>query len=91
MLLVQADEAIGELAFAVVASSGRTVAGLSGPLERVVAARKVLGLAEQTAVFDSAEVVTSLALEELQVRGRSTSLLQGTSTVMLSGTSAPSR
>ncbi|MBN9167912.1 MAG: hypothetical protein BGO98_37300 [Myxococcales bacterium 68-20] len=67
MLLVQADEAIGELASAVVASSGRTVAGLSGPLEQVIAARKVLGLAEQTALLDSAEILMSLALDDLQV------------------------
>ena len=67
MLLVQADEAVGELASAVVASSGRTVTGLSGPLEQVVTARKVLGLAEQTALLDSDEVLMSLALDDLRV------------------------
>src|SRR5258708_39253838 len=44
MLNVQAPEAIDAIAPAVVAATGRTVLGLSGPGDQVAQARHVLGL-----------------------------------------------
>jgi len=67
MLVVQADEAVAELARATLAWSGRPVAGFAGPLEQVVEARAALGLAGAKASLDSDEVLMSLPLDEMQV------------------------
>jgi GNAT superfamily N-acetyltransferase len=67
MLLVQADEAIGELAAAAIASSGRTVAGLAGPPDQISAAREAIGLGTMSAIHARAEVLMSLSLDALLV------------------------
>jgi GNAT superfamily N-acetyltransferase len=67
MVLVQADEAVAELARATVAESGRAVTGFAGPLEQVVAARAALGLGDAKASLDSDEVLMSLSLDEMKV------------------------
>jgi predicted GNAT family acetyltransferase len=66
MLVVQADEAVAELARATLEWSGRPIAGFAGPLAQVVAARAALGLAGARASLDSDEVLMSLLLDEVQ-------------------------
>lgn len=67
MLLVQMPEQAAELSRAVVALSGRRVAGLLGPREQVVAAREALGLnpAPQQSSYD--ETLFGLDLAKLVV------------------------
>ncbi len=66
-LLVQADAAAGALACAVVAASGRAVAGLMGPLTQVVEVRAALGLADARVAMADDETLMALALRELVV------------------------
>ncbi len=67
MFVVQADEAVAELARATLAWSGRPVTGFAGPLEQVVEVRAALGLAGAKASLDSDEILMSLRLDEVQV------------------------
>src|ERR1700730_13505787 len=71
IVLVQAPEQTAELARACVEWSGRSVTGLSGPLEQVRRARSGLGLAEAAAALDGHEWLYALDLSELIVPARS--------------------
>jgi GNAT superfamily N-acetyltransferase len=65
IVLVQAPEQTEELARACVEWSGRSVTGLSGPLEQVRRARSGLGLAEAVAALEGGEWLYALDLAEL--------------------------
>jgi len=67
MVLVQAPEFVDELARACVASSGRPVTGLSGPLEQVRQARVALGLAQADARLQADELLYGLDLSDLMI------------------------
>lgn len=67
MLLVQADEAVEELARAAIAHTGRRVQGFTGAVEQVRAARTALGLAGAATQIDDDEVLMALALDSLVV------------------------
>jgi GNAT superfamily N-acetyltransferase len=67
MLLLQAPQATGELAHACVASSGRPVTGLSGPLGQVREARTALGLDRAEAALEGDERLYALDLSALIV------------------------
>jgi hypothetical protein len=67
IVLVQAPEQTAELARACVKWSGRTVTGLSGPLEQVRRARSALGLADADAAREGDEWLYALDLSELVV------------------------
>ena len=67
MVLVQADEAVADLARATLSWSGRPVTGFAGPLEQVVEARAALGLTDARATLHSAEVLMSLSLDAMKV------------------------
>jgi RimJ/RimL family protein N-acetyltransferase len=65
IVLVQAPEEAAELARACVEWSGRSVTGLSGPLEQVRRARSGLGLAEADAALEGDEWLYALELSAL--------------------------
>ena len=68
MMSVQGDvDALGEVARAAVARTGRAVAGITGPWAQVVAVRAALGLADRRTAMDSREDLFTLALADLQV------------------------
>jgi GNAT superfamily N-acetyltransferase len=67
-VLVEGEpHACAEAARAAVATSGRPVAGMSGPWTQVVAARAALGLADRRARLDSRERLYALSLAALRV------------------------
>jgi GNAT superfamily N-acetyltransferase len=65
VLLVQARRELGDLARAVLAASGRPLAGLSGPRDQVVSVRGSLGLADAPAALDHEAELFSLDLDAL--------------------------
>jgi GNAT superfamily N-acetyltransferase len=65
MVVVQADEAPGALARAVVAHSGRGVSGLMGPQEQVVVVRSALDLDHRAAGLEAEEILMALSLADL--------------------------
>lgn len=67
MLLVQAPVQVEAVARAAVAHSKRPVAGLSGPVDQVVAARRALGLDDRPAPKFGREELFALDLAELVV------------------------
>lgn len=67
MVLVQAPEQTAEVASACVTWSGRSVTGLSGPLDQVRRARLALGLADAPAALEGDEWLYALDLSELVV------------------------
>lgn len=67
MVLVQAPEQAGTLARAAVTHSGRTITGISGPADQVVAARTALGLDERPGPKFGREELFALELAELVV------------------------
>jgi ribosomal protein S18 acetylase RimI-like enzyme len=67
MVLVQAPEQVGEVARAAVAQSGRSVSGIAGPTEQVVAARTALGLDDRPGPKFGREQLFALELAALVV------------------------
>jgi hypothetical protein len=67
IVLVQAPEETADVARASVASSGRTVTGLSGPREQVNEARSALGLSDVEAALEGDEALYALDLPDLIV------------------------
>ena len=67
MILVQAPERVPDVARAAVEHSRRPVAGFSGPVDQVAAARRALGLDRAPAAKDSAERLYALSLDDLVV------------------------
>jgi predicted GNAT family acetyltransferase len=65
MLLLQAPEHSEDLARACIHQSGRSVAGLSGPLEHVRRARTALGLARAPTLTESDEALYGVNLENV--------------------------
>lgn len=66
-LVLQAPEALPELARAAVAASRRPLHGLVGPWDQVLAARTALGLDDQEAELVSRDILFALDLEDLVV------------------------
>lgn len=67
MVTVQAPVYLSELVQAVVAQSGRTITGISGPATQVEATKKVLKLTNRRTQLDEREILFSLALQDLQI------------------------
>ena len=67
MILVQATERAGDVARAAVEHSCRPIAGFSGPVDQVAAARRAFGLAGAPAARDSMERLYALSLDDLVV------------------------
>jgi ribosomal protein S18 acetylase RimI-like enzyme len=64
-VLLQAPVALAQVAHVAVRSSGRAVAGLSGPWRQVTAAREALGLARAPTAFESHDDLFALDLRAL--------------------------
>jgi uncharacterized protein len=67
MVVLQAPEGVADLACACVSRSGRTVAGLSGPLDQVHQARTALALDAGATTLDGEEGLYALDLSDLVV------------------------
>jgi uncharacterized protein len=67
MIVVQAPVYLQEVVQAVVAQSGRAISGISGPAAQVEATKSILGLSNRPTQLDEAEILFSLALQDLQI------------------------
>jgi GNAT superfamily N-acetyltransferase len=67
MLTIQADAPLAELAAETVRHSGRKVAGFTGPLDQVHAARAALGLVDAPTLVDDDETLMALSLDQLVI------------------------
>ncbi|QKQ77782.1 GNAT family N-acetyltransferase [Nostoc sp. TCL240-02] len=67
MIIVQAPVYLPEVVQAVVAQSGRGISGISGPAAQVEMTKSILGLSNRPTQLDEAEILFSLALQDLQI------------------------
>ncbi|MCW5317462.1 GNAT family N-acetyltransferase [Nostoc sp. KVJ3] len=67
MIIVQAPVYLPEVVQAIVAQSGRTISGISGPAAQVEATKSILGLSNRPTQLDESEILFSLRLQDLQI------------------------